>query len=149
MTGVGIELSQTLVWTACLKALQYVLALKIMIIFMALLLAGPPFGGFFACESPLLSSVLESNIRKTPHRSGYTSNLQRNSTFKRFKKKNCTSIYAYLNSNTDRCWMFKENQTPLKCKMQYFTSRGNLNIKGFSVAKYIEVGFLEVLGSKQ
>ena len=64
-------------------------------------------------------------------------------------KKNRTSIYAYLNSNTDRCWMFKENQTPLKCKMQYFTSRGNLNIKGFSVAKYIEVGFLEVLGSKQ
>ena len=41
--------------------------------------------------------------------------------------------------------MFKENQTPLKCKMQYFTPGGNLNIKGFSVAKYIEVGFLEVL----
>ena len=29
--------------------------------------------------------------------------------------------------------------------MQYFTPGGNLNIKGFSVAKYIEVGFLEVL----
>ena len=56
---------------------------------------------------------------------------------------------SYFKSNTYLCWMFKENQTPLKCKMQYFTSRGNLNIKGFSEAKYIEVGFLEVLGSKQ
>ena len=47
--------------------------------------------------------------------------------------------------NQDLCCVFKENQTPLKCKMQYFTSGGNLNIKGFSVEKYIEVGFLEVL----